>query len=143
MCDQNITYQNVCLSSTSVALILNCRVKMSGPPWYGMPSSSGQATSNSRVSPAWYGAAPGIVRSLIPSQPRSQLLISSEERRARNDLADQVRLSVQFSPSPVFHSRDHAFQYRIESMLNLLDEDGAPSFSRDLLKFCYKRLPNI
>ena len=42
-----------------------------------------------------------------------------------------------------FQYREHVMQYRIKDLLNALDADGAPSFDRDLLLFCYDRFHSI
>ena len=97
--------------------------------------------------PPWYGQGQGIFHPLTTSHPRSQLMVSTEEmgkkeREAISNLADHVRLVFYFQTCVLqtsFFSREEVMQYRIKPMLDILAADGAPSFGKGLLHFCFDR----
>ena len=117
---------------------------MPGPSWYGVTASQ---------------AGSGIFSS-ITAQPRSPLLvststqyllsdISTSSREAREALADVARcffllfFVLFFMLCDVLEKtnfiRDHVARYRIHRLLNLLEDDGNPSFFEGLQEFCFAR----
>ena len=107
---------------------------MPGPSWYGVTTSQ---------------AGNGFFTSVTAAQPRSELLVSTSAREA---LAERVRcfFFVFFHSVWIFVPyyaeefnlillRDHVMRYRIDRLLNALESDGKPSFSKGLNAFCFER----